>query len=72
MGCHILGEYKMDRRRINVLMIGNDPSVKGGISSVIYQMRKYNWNSINIKMQFIPTYIQVNNFKKVIFLEKHI
>lgn len=70
MGYRVLGEYKMDKQRINVLMVGNDPSVKGGISSVICQMRKYNWNDKNIKMKFVPTYIQANNLRKVIFFGK--
>lgn len=41
-------------------MLGNDPSVKGGISSVITQLQQYNWNDEGIKMKFIPTYKNTN------------
>ncbi len=43
---------------IKTLMIGNHPSVKGGITSVISQIRDYNWETKNIDMHFIPTYIE--------------
>lgn len=52
---------------IKVLMVGNDISVKGGITSVIKQLLNYKWKSKNISMHFIPTYIESSNFKKYIF-----
>ncbi|PZM50629.1 glycosyltransferase family 1 protein, partial [Enterococcus faecium] len=36
-----------------VLMIGNDSSVKGGITSIITQMLNFNWEKKNIEMTFI-------------------
>ena len=39
-----------------VLMIGNDSSVKGGITSVITQMLNYDWKSKDVQMNFIPSY----------------
>ena len=53
--------------RIKVLMVGNDPSVKGGITSVISQILSHDWNADNVKMKFIPTYIEANRFKQVVF-----
>lgn len=52
---------------IKILMIGNDSSVKGGITSVINQLLQYNWKQNNIELEFIPTYIDKNNIKKIIF-----
>lgn len=53
--------------KIKILMIGNDPSVKGGITSVITQLLEHDWSEENIDMKFIPTYIDTNNIKKVFF-----
>lgn len=53
--------------KIKVLMIGNDLSVKGGITSVISQILEYNWSSENIEIQFIPTYIESNKIKKIFY-----
>ena len=50
-----------------VLMVGNSPSVKGGITTVINQFRNYNWKKEDIDFKFIPTYIDRNNFLKVIY-----
>ena len=50
-----------------ILMIGNDLSVKGGITTVINQILDYEWKKENIELKFIPTYIEKNNFMKVIF-----
>lgn len=52
---------------IKVLMVGNDPSVKGGITSVINQLLSHNWIQDGIEMKFIPTYIETNNLKKILF-----
>lgn len=50
-----------------VLMLGNDPSVKGGISSVITQLRGYNWVDEKVEMKFIPTYKDTNFLMKCLF-----
>ena len=52
---------------IKIVMIGNDNSVKGGITSVINQLLQYNWEQKNIDLEFIPTYIEKNNIMKIIF-----
>lgn len=55
---------------MKVLMLGNDASVKGGITSVISQLLKYEWKKDGIEMDFIPTYIEANTFGKIIFFIK--
>lgn len=52
---------------IKVLMVGNHPSVKGGISSVISQLLEHDWSENNIKMKFIPTYIEANTLLKIVY-----
>lgn len=56
----------MSNEKINVLMVGNSKSVKGGITTVITQFLNHKWNK-NIKMKFIPTYIEKNNICKILF-----
>lgn len=53
--------------KIKILMVGNDQSVKGGITSVIQQLLAYDWNSIGVEMSFLPTYIEASSIKKIIF-----
>ena len=48
-------------------MIGNHPSVNGGITSVINQLRGYDWEKENIVMKFVPTYLEKNNILKILF-----
>ena len=48
-------------------MVGNHPSVKGGITSVINQLKSYDWEKENIEMKFIPTYLEKNNILKILF-----
>lgn len=48
-------------------MVGNDSSVKGGITSVINQIMSHDWKADGVDMKFIPTYIETNNFKKILF-----
>lgn len=48
-------------------MVGNDPSVKGGITSVISQLLSHNWQADHIEMRFIPTYIDAGSIKKALF-----
>ncbi|MGO2765975.1 MAG: glycosyltransferase family 4 protein [Streptococcus thermophilus] len=55
---------------MKVLMLGNDPSVKGGITSVISQLLTHDWNSEGIDMKFIPTYVETNNVRKIFFFAK--
>lgn len=52
---------------VKVLMVGNDSSVKGGITSVISQMMYHDWSENGIDIKFIPTYIETNNLGKVLF-----
>lgn len=53
--------------KIKILMVGNDQSVKGGITSVIQQLLAYDWNSIGVEMSFLPTYVEDSSIKKIIF-----
>lgn len=53
-------------KKINVLMIGSDTSVKGGIVSVIKNYLGYNgWK--NISIEFIPTHKDGNKLSKILF-----
>ena len=52
---------------IKVLMVGNSSSVKGGITTVINQFRNFNFKEHNIKLKFIPTYIETNNLFKILY-----
>lgn len=52
---------------IKVLMIGNHPSNKGGMTSVISQIMGFDWESKGVQLSFIPTYIPGNPIKKIIF-----
>lgn len=51
--------------RIKVLMVGSHSSVNGGITTVINQIKNYEWR--DIKLDFIPTYIQKNGAIKILF-----
>lgn len=42
---------------MKVLMIGNNPKVKGGITTVISQLLTHDWKQEDIEMRFLPTYI---------------
>lgn len=53
--------------KTKVLMVGNDSSVKGGITSVIQQLLGYDWDKVGVDMKFIPTYIDANPYKKIMF-----
>ncbi len=50
-----------------ILMIGSDSSVKGGITSVISQLKNHDWNKENVKMKFIPSYIETNKIVMILF-----
>lgn len=54
---------------INVLMVGSDLSVKGGMTSVVKSFLKYDYSMINIK--YIATHIEnVSVFCKILFFIK--
>lgn len=52
---------------VKILMVGNDESVKGGITTVINQFKRFNWKDNNIEFKFIPTYIDKVSILKVLF-----
>lgn len=64
-----MGVKSMDKR-IKVLIIGSDSSVKGGITSVIDRFLNYNWDGIEVEL--LPTYIEGNSIKKILFFFKSI
>ena len=53
--------------KIKILTVGNHPTVKGGITSVIQQILAYDWQSRGIEMSFIPTYMECGNIKKILY-----
>lgn len=55
---------------MKILMLGNDSSVRGGITSVISQLLAHDWSTENVEMKFIPTYVETNNVKKILFFMK--
>lgn len=57
----------MKKTKYRIIMVGNDRSVKGGITTVITQLLNYNWKKDNIEVKFIPTYIDKNNIFKIAF-----
>lgn len=67
----VMGEATFHKSgNIRVLTIGNDSSVKGGITSVISQLLDHDWAADGVNMKFIPTYIAANPVKKILFFEK--
>lgn len=52
---------------IDVLMIGNHPSNKGGMTSVIEQIRTHDWAADGVSLSFIPTYLPGGSVKKSLF-----
>ena len=53
-----------------MLMIGNHPSVKGGITSVITQIMEHDWKEKNIEISFIPTYIGNGKIRGGVYFAK--
>lgn len=49
---------------IKVLMCGNHPSNKGGMTSVISQLMSYDWKKKNVSMKYISTFYPSNNIVK--------
>lgn len=58
----------MNRKKKRVLIIGSDSSVKGGITSVINSFLQNSWE--NIEIDLLPTYINENPLKKILFFLK--
>ena len=58
----------MKSDKVKVLIIGSDSSVRGGITTVINSF--FNYKFEDIELELLPTYIDVNNFKKIIFFFK--
>ena len=52
---------------MKVLMIGNNPKVKGGITTVISQLLEHNWKQEDIDMRFLPTYIDKGPALKIMY-----
>ncbi len=52
---------------IKVIMVGNHPSNKGGMTSVINQIRNKDWTKDGIELTFIPTFLPGNAIKKSLF-----
>lgn len=52
---------------MRVLMIGNDPSVKGGITSVITRLLDHDWHSDGVELRFLPTYIEASRIRQMLF-----
>ncbi len=50
-----------------IMMVGNAKCVKGGITTVISFLRRYDWKNDGISIKFIPTYISNNNLIEIIF-----
>ena len=50
---------------LKVVTVGNAPSVKGGITSVISQILSHNWSEQNIEMRFIPTFEDGSSVDKI-------
>ena len=59
-------EERMQSKKVNVLMLGSDLSVKGGIVSVIRNYLEYkDWN--NVKIKFIPTHKEGSKLYKMFY-----
>lgn len=52
---------------VKVLMCGNHPSNKGGMTSVISQIMSHDWKKDNIQLKFIPTFYPGNNVIKAMY-----
>lgn len=52
---------------MKILMVGNDLSVKGGITSVISQIMAHDWEKDGVEIKYIPTYIEATAIRKIIF-----
>ncbi|MFR3113363.1 MAG: glycosyltransferase family 4 protein [Gallintestinimicrobium sp.] len=59
-----------ENKSIRVITVGNAPSVKGGISSVISQIMSHDWKEQNVQMKLISTFEGGNALKKIIVFIK--
>ena len=55
---------------IQVLMCGNHPTNRGGMTSVISQIREHDWEKEGVNLRFIPTYLPGNHLVKTAFFIK--
>lgn len=53
------------RKNISVITVGNAPSVKGGITSVITQIMDHDWKKENVSMEFIPSFRNGSKLQKI-------
>jgi len=51
---------------MKILMLGNAPQVHGGITSVIEQIKSYDWSKKDIEIKYISSYSGGNNIKKIL------
>ena len=60
---------KKKSKKVRVLMVGPDVSVKGGIKTVIMQYLSWNkWDKVIFS--YVPVYVEKNFWKKIIFFVK--
>ena len=52
---------------MKVLMCGNHPTNKGGMTSVISLIKNHNWEAENIEFDFLPTYMPGNKLKTMLY-----
>lgn len=57
-------------KNLRVITIGNAPTVKGGITSVISQIMEHDWTEQNIEMKFVPTYEGGSALNKISYFVK--
>ena len=51
-------------------MCGNHPTNRGGMTSVISQIREHDWEKEGVNLRFIPTYLPGNPLKKAAYFIK--
>ena len=54
-------------KKIKVLMVGNHPAVKGGITSVIQQLLEHDWDKEGVNVSFIPSYKSSNKILRLVY-----
>ena len=55
---------------IQVLMCGNHPTNRGGMTSVISQIREHDWEKEGVNLRFIPTYLPGNPLRMTAYFIK--
>ncbi len=61
------GELPDEKNAVKVLMVGNHPRNKGGMTSVIAQYKSCKWKKHNIDIRFIPTFMPGNVLIKSLY-----